>query len=793
MNYKNKYIKYKDKYNKIKGSSDNILLMFLGGLPAEDNLEIYNHWESITKCSNISNFKIVVHPISIVNYNIPPLWNSFDIHIVDDNHHVGTKWASRSLVDATLLMMQYGRIKFKNIKKYVLLSSTCVPLYNFDNLYDALTENSKTWLMSYSENENNRAHLVNIQEINGGIFNLYERNYFSQWMAIDKIHADYFFIKNEPLTYIIEKDSSQIKKIYCKQTNKIIINPIKNNTEEGIELTKLLDSFDSFYYDKFNHLNLVRDPCSAIDEHFFGMYIYYKLLHNISIDKYIKCLLENIVTQNDYQIHKKLIYLKKYDDELNINFIEKNSNKINVNLNNTNTFNNNIINIYPYGEQHVYTPGPYNLNQIKKEYIIKSYQSSDNNEYIIDQNRNYILKTNDNSKDGRYTPNISTKNYPVSCTYTDWDSWSPDPLNVLRDCKFFNTNFNIRDYLNINLPSEALNYLINLNNLDNKINPSLNISIDSLQIKMPMYHPLEYTEWTLKNIINAYILLSYFNETFLKPEKEWPKYVFKWAYDSWKNYICDYFNNYNELNYIIKISTNSYSIPFIESIKLLIENSKNIYNPEKKYGCYITPNVFTSAISNGALFIRKSTNNCGISAYTNIICQLNYNEINNCCNETFDKLKYWNWNNGIDNNRNSSNYKIDEIITYGKKNNYNKILEILLDCKCHENYEFYKKDLKESVYNQPITNLIIEKNITENNITENNFEYKTSNFMDNKIVEYKIVYNNFKNWLIDNFNNEFLIKYKNYFFNNDDLQPSALKTSKVTVPFQSFLPMKGAY
>jgi hypothetical protein len=770
MNFKDKYLKYKNKYSKLKGGYEkkNILLMFLGGLPSEDNTEIYNHWKSIKECSDISQFKIIVHPINIINYIIPPLWNDFDIHIVDDNHHVGTKWASRSLVDATLLMMQYGRIKFKNIKKYVLLSNTCVPLYNFNNLYEALTENSKSWLMSYSENENSREHLVNIQEVNGGIFNLYERNYFSQWMAIDKIHADYFFIKNEPLTYIIERNNNQIKKIYCKQTNKVIVNPNINQSEESIELSKLLNSFDSFYYDKFNHLNIIQDPCSAIDEHFFGMYIYYKLLHNISIDKYIDCLLENIVTQTDYQIHKKILYLKKYDTELNRSFIENNNNKINVNLNNINTYNNNIINIYPYGEQHVYTPGPYNLNQIKKEYFIKSYESIDNNKYIINQDRNIELKTNNNSKDGKYVSNVVSKNYPVSCTYTDWDSWSPDPFNVLRDCTFSNTNFNIRDYLNINSPIDAINYLIDLNNLDNNINPTLNLDIDSLKIKMPMYHPLEYTEWTLKNIINAYILLSYFNNIFIIPEKKWPKYIFKWAYDSWKNYICDYFNNYNELNYIIKINNNRYSIPFIECLHLLIENSDTNYDSNKKYGCYITPDIFTSAISNGALFIRKSTNNCGISAYTNIVCKLNYNEINNYCNGVIANIKYWNWNIGNDNNRNSSNYKIDEIIKHGRKNNYSEILKILLDCDCSEIFNINKQIVKETVYDKYVVNTIVKKSITKNDITDNNFEYKTSNFMDDKKAEYNIIYNNFKVWLINNYNNDFLIKYNKYFFNKNE-------------------------
>jgi len=756
MDYSDKYLKYKFKYEKLQNNQQDvtILLMFLGGLPSDDNIEIYNHWKNIIECSKSKiNYKIIVHPIDITNYNIPTIWNEFDVNIVDIDHHVGTKWATRSLVDATLLMMQYGRIKFKNIKKYVLLSNTCIPLYNLDNLYNAFMSNSKSWLMSYSENENARDHLVYLQEVNGGLFNLYERNYFSQWMSLDRIHADYFFVDNEPYTYIIEKNIDQTKKKYCGQTNKVIINNTIQNTPHGIELIKLLNSFDSHLWDsQFNHENLIKNPCSPIDEHFFGMYIYYKLLHNMNINDYIKCLLNNIMAQTDKQIHDKLIYLKKFDTELNINFNNINFNKTTINLNNMNTYCNNIIDIYPYSEQHVYTPGPYNLNKIKKQFFIKTYKSFDNNTYIINQNRDAELKTQTNSNDGKYTTNIVSKYYPISSTYTDWDSWSPDPFNVLRDCIIPNTTFNLKRYLNFNSTKESLDYLISL---DNTINPNSNININELNIKMPNYHPLEYTEWTLQNIINAYILLSYFSNIFIRPEKQWPQNIFKWAYDSWKNYICNNFNNYDELLYIININDKTYSIQFIDCLKNIIEDPHFIYDKNKNFGCYITPDVLTSAISSGALFIRKCTNNCGISAYTNIICKLNYLKINNTVKKV-SKYRYWKWTNSSNNNRNSSIYIINEIIKYGKENNYNQILNLILDCNCFDNINIYKKILKTAIYNY-------NTEYNDNN-TEYNFKNEISNFMIIKINEYNKVFNNFKIWLLENYNKKFIIKYNKYFF-----------------------------
>ena len=48
MDYKEKYLKYKSKYKQLQIDIDkeNILFMFLGGLPSEDNVEIYSQRES---------------------------------------------------------------------------------------------------------------------------------------------------------------------------------------------------------------------------------------------------------------------------------------------------------------------------------------------------------------------------------------------------------------------------------------------------------------------------------------------------------------------------------------------------------------------------------------------------------------------------------------------------------------------------------------------------------------------------------------------------------------------------
>jgi len=75
-----------------------------------------------------------------------------NISIVDKEHWIETKWGTRSLSDATLLMMQYAFLKYGDIfKKYVLLSPNCAPLYNFDIIYNEFNKDDKYWIQCISD------------------------------------------------------------------------------------------------------------------------------------------------------------------------------------------------------------------------------------------------------------------------------------------------------------------------------------------------------------------------------------------------------------------------------------------------------------------------------------------------------------------------------------------------------------------------------------------------------------------------------------------------------------------
>ena len=118
-----------------KKAADNILFIFLGGLPTEgDNFE---HWKALIEDSkqnneNHDNMYFIVHPKALSDISQYIYWQQIltsRFLVVDDDHHVKTSWATRSLIDAVLLAIQYAN-KSKMYKKYVLLSSTCAPVYS---------------------------------------------------------------------------------------------------------------------------------------------------------------------------------------------------------------------------------------------------------------------------------------------------------------------------------------------------------------------------------------------------------------------------------------------------------------------------------------------------------------------------------------------------------------------------------------------------------------------------------------------------------------------------------------
>jgi len=221
-------------------SEHKLLLMFLGGVPNSNN--IINHWIKInSEFINKNNIYLVIHPIvqtDIQNAVFLSIFKPDNIYIVDSDHHVPTAWATKSLVDATLLMMQYAHKQNENklFDKYILLSQNCCPLYKLDIIYDELISDNK----SICWHINNPEDPIKSQ---------------SQWFIFDKRHIEIFFLENKyNETYTKSKKENLCKN---KKLNELII--FESDTKESQSLQLFYKTYE---------------PCNPSDEYFFVTYIY---------------------------------------------------------------------------------------------------------------------------------------------------------------------------------------------------------------------------------------------------------------------------------------------------------------------------------------------------------------------------------------------------------------------------------------------------------------------------------------------------------------------------------------
>ena len=274
----------------------NILFMFLGGLSTDKHtiLHYRKFFNRLKKSVHNNSLYIVVHPKNIDTFKIKEKFYK-NISVVDKEHWIETKWATRSISDATLLMMQYAFLKYGDIfKKYVLLSPNCAPLYNFDIIYNEFNKDNKSWIQCTSDDYIGKYTPIKYYKFNGGPFDINTITNQSQWMALDRKHLDLFFMNNN---------------------NKLIKTYTIINNNEIISSNKLFQS----YLDAYKFQNYLYDS----DNYFFISVISQiiksktDLINNIRTDIPIK---------NDKWIRKKieikndLIYQKK--KFINIDLIE---------------------------------------------------------------------------------------------------------------------------------------------------------------------------------------------------------------------------------------------------------------------------------------------------------------------------------------------------------------------------------------------------------------------------------------------------------------------------------------
>jgi len=278
----------------------------------------------------------------------------------------------------------------------------------------------------------------------------------------------------------------------------------------------------------------------------------------------------------------------------------------------------NIEYLYPIGISHdrpcvtyEYTP-PNNVKNILKiqNLYLNYYEFNINNS---DRNKKYLLNPS---------------------TYCEWFAYSIDPNNFLRSFKMTidnkQINININEFLNdITYKDDIFNKIESLFSKKSclilKQSPN-NINFYN-SVMFTTSHPVEYSCWTLLNILNAYFLGHYFNCSLVSISQGYQKgYEANRAIlDIYRIIIHKEFEiprDY-ELDYDIDTSINKYFNLLQSCINSKISKSPDILS--KKYGCPISINILLSAMSQGSLFVRKCFNTSLIDTFSDVLKKNVYN------------------------------------------------------------------------------------------------------------------------------------------------------------------------
>jgi hypothetical protein len=244
-------------------------------------------------------------------------------------------------------------------------------------------------------------------------------------------------------------------------------------------------------------------------------------------------------------------------------------------------------------------------------------------------------------------------------TYCDWLFVSIDPLNFFRNFEYTAGLSNIDLYLKnnpinnfcilnslitdcteftnkfscINKVNEYIKTCIRIYGIGNPICPkSANFSNCVI---LPFAHPLEYTYWNIKSILNAFILINKLKCIIPKFTEDDIYYnTFNCIYHLYKKILILEFNITDE-NITQTLYLNWSNLDNREEIRIqnLVDNEVLIniilQNPklevilEINIGTYITHNTIVSAMNSNSLFIRKCYDTSFIQEYSNILKDCN--------------------------------------------------------------------------------------------------------------------------------------------------------------------------
>ena len=404
--------------------------MFLGGLPnpKEDSGKCWKIFLDKAPLSYFNKIIFVIHPINTtdkitgfwkkyLNFNLDSNSNKIKaIYLNEATNHLKTAWATRSLVDSTILMIKYSYKYAPTIQKFVLLEGKTCPLYNLKIICDTLLKNRRNWFSplnnSCKEDFINNKH-PNLYCPDKDCLKQSDCSFWSQWMILDSKYIQ------DLLNTIINKDQQIVTCNSGSTINQIVVDEkqYSKNSSDIIKrsLVEMLDIYNK--------------PCGFSDELYFGL----SLKRGRTIKQFKEII--NTIKPSEFII------------------------------NNTSIKPISIKSTYIHPENRQYSgsslysdisiqPGKLNLHYISKQ------------------------KEQEDISRPFYLPTISfndkpiTNIYSIPSVYTDWRFFNLNPFNIFRSFNYNNLNIN---NLLINNNKDTINILLNLNAHNESFN-SLNLN-----------------------------------------------------------------------------------------------------------------------------------------------------------------------------------------------------------------------------------------------------------------------------------------------------------------------------
>ena len=158
------------------------------------NIHQIDLWKKFLK-GNENKYNIYIHPKEPEKVN-----NEWKKYIIKDR--IDTKWGDISLVKATLKLFQEAYMNDNN-KMFILVSDSCIPIYNFEYIYDNLINHQITRYSIRNKNQENMLKPRYNEILNNTNNEFLEYNKFkkqSQWCIINRDDIKIMIDKNNDYT-----------------------------------------------------------------------------------------------------------------------------------------------------------------------------------------------------------------------------------------------------------------------------------------------------------------------------------------------------------------------------------------------------------------------------------------------------------------------------------------------------------------------------------------------------------------------------------------------------------------